>query len=1078
MKKRLITIALTLLMMIGMLPAVTYTADAAAAPTKMWVVPTEDNGLPAQIDVFRVRSGTSYVYQLYLPGNVDPDKCFLSWDGDLEATYGGRTYTSGHAPAPPVNEQGTYSFINGSSTTTFNVTTYQGSGKVQAVFIDIDESKGTIAAMDGDPDHNATCTGRINISGIWYDIDKMKGRGNATWSGSDDKRPYNVTLTTKIKFPGITSDKTKKWSFMAECLDHSLLCNRVGFIPAFEMGIGQDTTSADVWMNGEYQGCYMITPKTDSFVTKNGFMIEQDNYLEPEGGDPQFKLTGLNESSGWSSCYNRITVKKMGDNLEANPNAVSEIQSWLQDAWDAIRSGTGYNSKGKYYTEYIDIESFAKMYIMHEYVKSYDVCAGSILYHRDGMSDSDKLIAGPLWDLDNALGATFRNDRLGKADDRTNGDRRSGEGDFIPNITEYKTSVYKTLSKHADFMEEVYKQYNLNRSLFENLPLDAQRLINEINESALMNHTKVNELQSNIHKYSRNTTLGSGQYRQTYLATSNSKTDWPNYAANLKTFIKTRTLWFKNKYTNASYPTVVALFGTTEGGSYTVTQDGTESSAITRTSHRTLSAGTAVTVKAVPKEGYIFKGWYNGYVGNDDVLAPLMDDLVNADAEVSFTAAQGNDVCMYAVFEKCTHEQSMTENAAEEYLSTPADCIHPAVYYKSCSLCGAKGTETFEYGDALGHDYQDIEGTAIEPTCSEDGKAADKKCARCGEEAAGEVIEKTGHTFDQETAEEKYLKSAADCVHPAVYYMSCSKCGEIGTDTFESGEALGHDYQEVEGSAVEPTCTEDGKHADQKCTRCDDLIEGAVIGKTGHTEEVIPAVEPTCTDTGLTAGTKCSVCGEILTEQEEIPALGHAYEKVEGTAIEATCTEDGKEADQKCTRCGDEITGKVIKATGHNFDQEKAEEKYLKTAADCTHPAVYYMSCSKCGATGTETFENGDALGHAYEEVEGSAIEATCTEDGKEADQKCSRCNDLIEGAVVKATGHNFDQEKAEEKYLKTGADCIHPAVYYMSRSKCGEKSTETFENGDALGHAYEEVEGSAIEATRSEEHTSELQSR
>ena len=49
---------------------------------------------------------------------------------------------------------------------------------------------------------------------------------------------------------------------------------------------------------------------------------------------------------------------------------------------------------------------------------------------------------------------------LGWADDRNHGDRRRAEGDFIGNITnyrtytsEYKTSIYKTLRKHEDFME-------------------------------------------------------------------------------------------------------------------------------------------------------------------------------------------------------------------------------------------------------------------------------------------------------------------------------------------------------------------------------------------------------------------------------------------------------------------------------------------------------------------------------------------------------------------------------------------------------------------------------------------------
>ena len=416
MKRKILSWFLVFVMFIALLPSTPLTVQAASKPTKFWIESSEANGLPVKIDVFK--SGENY--QIYLPGTVDTTTCFLSWDGGMQTTVDSRTYSSGSCPIPTANQQKTYSFGSGWSASSYKITTYQGSPTVPRVFIEIDESgdNPTIAQMDGDSSHNVTCTGRININGTWYNMPKIKGRGNVSWEQADDKRPYNINLDEKINFPGIDSPATKKWSFLAEILDHSLLCNRSGYYLAYEMGIGQDTASADVWMNGEYQGCYTVTPKTDSFVTKDGFMIEEDNYKEKsvaEGGDPQFTLEGLLESSGWSSCYNRITVKKMGDNLlkvngvvdESPENmtaAAGRIQVWLQDAWDAIRSADGYNSKGKYYTEYIDIQSFAKMYLMHEYVKSYDVCAGSILFHRDGQSDSDKLIAGPLWDLDNEIG--------------------------------------------------------------------------------------------------------------------------------------------------------------------------------------------------------------------------------------------------------------------------------------------------------------------------------------------------------------------------------------------------------------------------------------------------------------------------------------------------------------------------------------------------------------------------------------------------------------------------------------------------------------------------------------------------
>ena len=598
MKKRLLLLILTLTVFAGLLLVCTLPACAAEGdlPTAMWVAPSETNGLPAQIDViisntssnYDRRTGiTTYNYTcgLYLPGNADVSNIFLSWaDGMTCDTTG---YASGSCPVPSPDEQTTYTFTKGKTVAEFVVSAYKGSADVQRVFIDIDESQGTIAAMNADHDHETVCVGRININGTWYEMPKIKGRGNWTWWASQDydKHGYNITLKGKINFPGIDSDKTKKWSFLSEIGDHSLLCNRTGFKLANEMGIGQDTTSADVWMNGVYQGCYTVTPKTDSFVPDDGFMIENDNYEETlsvaEGGDPQFKLEGLNGTSAtaWDNC---ITVKEIGDNLlgtneqgkvdESPENLIrvanEVIQPWLQDAWDAIRSEgvasgyqKGYNSKGKYYTEYIDIESFAKMYLMHEYVKSYDVCAGSIIFHRDGMTEDDKLIAGPIWDMDNALGSTQQNRNLGKADDRSNGDRRSGAGSFISNVTEYKTSIFKALYQHEDFQEEVKRQYNLNRDYFDALPGDVQDLIDEIDDSAKMNHRKVQDVTGyNLHKYSRNnqtsdgtTTLESGTvYEQSMLATSNSKTDWANYAANLKTYVTARTLWFHNTYYDAS----------------------------------------------------------------------------------------------------------------------------------------------------------------------------------------------------------------------------------------------------------------------------------------------------------------------------------------------------------------------------------------------------------------------------------------------------------------------------------------------------------------------------------------------
>ena len=93
---------------------------------------------------------------------------------------------------------------------------------------------------------------------------------------------------------------------------------------------------------------------------------------------------------------------------------------------------------------------------------------------------------------------------------------------------------------------------------------------------------------------------------------------------------------------------------------------------------------------------------------------------------------------------------------------------------RSCTAEGCKATKTDNCSG----------GTA---TCQEKAK-----CAVCGQ-AYGELA---AHSFTAEVADAKYLKSPATCTAKAVYYKSCAVCGEKGTETFETGNVLGHDWGE------------------------------------------------------------------------------------------------------------------------------------------------------------------------------------------------------------------------------------------------------------------------------------------
>ena len=76
----------------------------------------------------------------------------------------------------------------------------------------------------------------------------------------------------------------------------------------------------------------------------------------------------------------------------------------------------------------------------------------------------------------------------------------------------------------------------------------------------------------------------------------------------------------------------------------------------------------------------------------------------------------------------------------------------------------------------------------------------------------------------------------------------------------------------------------------------------------------------------------------------------------------ASCTKEGYSGDVYCTACNTLLEkGTVIDKLAHTYNQKVISDKTLKKAATYDSPAIYYYSCS-CGAIGTDTFTNGEAL--------------------------------------------------------------------------------------------------------------------
>ena len=230
------------------------------------------------------------------------------------------------------------------------------------------------------------------------------------------------------------------------------------------------------------------------------------------------------------------------------------------------------------------------------------------------------------------------------------------------------------------------------------------------------------------------------------------------------------------------------------------------------------------------------------------------------------------------------------------------------------------------------------------------------------------------------------LKSMADCTHPAVYYVSCTVCYELGDETFTpDGEVpLGH----IGG---ETSCRERAV-----CVRC-----GEAYGELGphNLSSTSVIVEPTCTQPGSKT-TECLDCGAKVAET--IPA-SHKGEWLETAA--PRCFDDG-EKQRVCTACGALETEKIPMYGAHAF-----------AGSTCTGGD----KCRRCH------YIEGDGLGHDFGDFE-TTEDATCTAVGKRV-AHCSRCS-AVKEETIPMIGHEWKTEIVTPSTCRTRGEgrntCTH----------------------------------------------------
>ena len=211
--------------------------------------------------------------------------------------------------------------------------------------------------------------------------------------------------------------------------------------------------------------------------------------------------------------------------------------------------------------------------------------------------------------------------------------------------------------------------------------------------------------------------------------------------------------------------------------------------------------------------------------------------------------------------------------------------------------------------------------------------------------------------------------------------------------------------KDLHKSRVEATCIRPGNIEYYTCTGCDKLLdkdgqeitEDIEIPALGHdfTGEWTVTKPAACTESGVKVR-KCSRCKE--TEKETIPATGHT--EAEDAAVAATCTTAGKTAGSHCLVCNTIIKAQEeIPATGHSFGKwEKVK------APTCMGRGSVKRACDICGYIEIKDIA---ANGHVWNTDYTVDKQPTCTETGSKSIH-CRNCREVKDVKAIEASGHTL----------------------------------------------------------------------
>jgi len=408
---------------------------AAGQPLNLWVSDRKSSepGEPAHAEIACWYSKQDRFFYLFLPSMMNASRLYVHFDQEEPILIDGVSVRNGGVSD---------AFVPGRS---LQVETRKGNFQVRVLqsanlpALWVVTQSGSLNAIHAKKTHKEpsnllmlNADGRAVYRG---NLQYIKSRGEASFRYA--KKPYQIKLEKSADLLG--TGKAKKWILLAMYNDYSLLRNKLTFEMAEAAGLPYTVRSGhvDLYLNREYRGTYLLCEKIE--IGTNRIPIQDlEKATETVNESPlsdysrfgsrqyaantakghQIPIDPEDISGGYlieldyphrykDDPSGFVTARGQAVNIKepkyASKAQVETIQAFMQSFENALFAPTGVDSvTGKHYSEFVDMDSLVRKYLIEEISKNYDTNRSSHYYYKPEDARSPLAFAGPVWDYDSA----------------------------------------------------------------------------------------------------------------------------------------------------------------------------------------------------------------------------------------------------------------------------------------------------------------------------------------------------------------------------------------------------------------------------------------------------------------------------------------------------------------------------------------------------------------------------------------------------------------------------------------------------------------------------------------------------